>query len=402
MNDTLVEEKIKSICENINRDGLYRYDPRDIDDFVGNIHHTTFRKLANILLQLGEVIHPYFIRKLLSAKKRVFPTTYTFLAESQYCEQDSLPILDGQELMEECLKRYYQKDGFWPFKANHTFFPMQSEEAPSMPLYMLCRCNNLLIRMGTALHKEDWVQIAKQSAEYVLTHHSITHYSDGTESIGYYYNSDEFTINVNAELIDWLSQLTVYTAESSYILHIEKILLAILREQDVDGAWNYFGRGTMKKYALPSVIDCHHTATTLYNLIHVYERGYFLSPELKLRLKRSILRGMQYFTEHFFDKKNGNGIVIVGKKRKASTVQYAESLVSLLEFLRVFQGEVVKEASSYQKLAHLLCLRLVQHVCTDGSSPGDMKLKKINLNNINWGNGPALMALCMYRRSECI
>ena len=106
--------------------------------------------------------------------------------------------------------------------------------------------------------------------------------------------------------------------------------------------------------------------------------------------------------KHFFDTENGRGIVIVGKKRKASTVQYAESLVSLLEFLRILQDELGMEASSYQKSAHLLCLRLVQHVCTDGSSPGDMKLKKINLNNINWGNGPALMALCMYRRSECI
>lgn len=400
MEEHAVQEKIQLICDNINDYGLFRYDPRDIDDFTNEMENKKLAKLLSVALQLFEVFDPYLTRKIIQSKKRIYPTTYTFLAESQFIVGDILSISKSIDYLSECIECYYDSGGLWKFKENKSFFPIDTDKNASMPLYMLCRCNNLLARVGKEYNKKEWVALSRESADYMLKNHIITMYEDESESISYYYNSDDFTINVNTEVIDWLTQLTSITQTSIYIQHVKRIMKSIINEQNEDGSWFYFAKSTMEKYGLKGKVDCHHTATTLYNLLHVYEKGNFLLEEEKERLKKTIIRGMKFFVDNFFDENTGSGITVIGKKRKASTVQYSESLVALIEFLRVMKVE--ENWKKYGKLVRLLCDKVLQHVCNDGSAPGDMKIKKININNINWGNGVALFALCTYWKSEIL
>ncbi len=392
-----VNEKIELICNNINKYGLYRYDPRDIDECVGNIHNKKLRKVCSVILQLGEVFNPYFVRTIIGAKKRMYPTTFTFLADSQYAMEDCLTIDTAMSLMQRCIDEYYDGNGFWRFKINKTFFPLPSSKKSSMPLYMLCRCNNLIARLGNRYQNQQFVDIAIDSAEYMLKNHIITNYADGSESISYYYNSDECTINVNAEVVDWLSYLVFLSSSKRewYTCHIKEILRMIISEQNDDGSWDYYSKNTMKKYNLQATIDCHHTASTLYNLIHVYERKEFLPADIGNELLNSIKLGMKFFINSFFDQ-NGNGIILVGKKRKASTMQYSEALIALGEYLRVIASKV--EYELYISILYGIVNNLVNLINDDGSAPGDIKIYPININNINWGNGAALYALCYFEK----
>ena len=323
--NNMLQKKIDAICKNIETYGLYRYDPRDISDFASTYKNKNIRSLMSVLLQLGEIINPIWVRNLLGVKKRLFPTTYTFLAESQFLMDNKLNIEDDVRLMKQCMNEYYKGDGYWQYKENKAYFPITCNKKPSLPLYFLCRCNNLLNRMGKKYGSKDMIDVSDSSAQYMLRMHIISKY-DGMESISYYYNSDECTINVNTEVLDWLTQLSSTMDTEKYVQHIVSILKMVLEEQNIDGSWDYVSKFTRKKHGLKPMVDCHHTATTLYNLIHVYESGIFIDQNLREELFLSINKGMRFFLYNFFDK-NGNGKTLLGRNRKASTMQYAETVL---------------------------------------------------------------------------
>lgn len=391
------KRKIVSICNNINKYGLYRYDPRDIDDIVERINNNKAREFANKFLQVLEAICPYTVRKLLGCKPRIYPTTFTFIAESQYNADDGLPLMPATFFMDQCIKEYYRGHGFWKYKENKSFFPdLTNTNKPSMPLYMLARCNNILARIGINKNISEYISISKKSLEYLFSHHSIFKHNDGTENISYYYNSYnsiDNTINVNTEVLDWMSQIPrLLTPNKGYLSHFRLILNGVLNEQNEDGSFFYFSHEHMRKNRIGGTIDCHHTATVIYNLIHVYN-SLIINNNTNCdidRLYKCIKKAMSYFVSHFFST-DGSGITIIGKSRKASSVQYGESLVALIDYIRF-----IDNTYEYRQLINKIANILITLVDTDGSAPGDSKIKPININNINWGNGPVLYALTHY------
>ena len=392
-----LENKINLICYNINNRGLLRYDPRDIDEWVNKVPYYKFKRIMSVFLQLLELINPYWVRRMIGSKKRLYPTTYTFLIESLICSRERLSLeYTVSELIELCLHTYYADNGWWKFKENKSFYPIfQDMERPSMPLYMLARCNNILARYGKNTQNKRLICISEESLHYIFMHHKVSYYDDGTESISYYYNSDDCTINVNAEVVDWMCQLERVMENEKYKKHFIKILKMIINEQNANGSWYYYSKRHMERYKLNGTIDCHHTASTLYNMIHVYETAY-LDKKQKKKLENVINNGMEYFLDNFFDE-NGKGICIIGMKRRASTVQYSEALIAIGEYIRVFEEKNGKIVVKAKKLIDKVAVNIIKLVKNDGSAPGDYKIWYINLDNINWGNGPALYALTYYR-----
>lgn len=395
----IIDETIIAICQNINSKGLYRFDPRDIDDKINLIRNFYIRKVFNISLQMLEMITPLGVRLMLGSEKRLYPTTFTFLIEALLCADEKLPLnYTIENLIELCLYNYYQKQGYWKFKENSSFYPdLEKKVSPSMPLYMLARCNSVLARYGKKTNDMQKIKISEESLKYVFANHNIYTYENGTESISYYYNSMECTINVNAELIDWMCQLDDIMKNADYKKHFYSILRMIINEQNEDGSWYYFSKRHMKKHSLKGIVDCHHTSTTIYNLIHVYESIYLNETE-KRKLKTIINNGMLYLINAFFNENSGKAICIIGKKRKASTVQYSEALIAMGEYIRVFgEQDSCVTVKRVQRLIDKVALNIVKLVEKDGSAPGDYKIGYVNLDNINWGNGPALYALTYYK-----
>ncbi len=389
------EKKIESICENINKFGLVRYDPRDIGDIITPIKNSRVRNVASKGLQVVEAVTPILLRKFCGCKPRLYPTTYTFLAESLYDSNDKIPLgKTATSLMDECIKEYYEGEGYWKYLPNISRWPdLNNTDKPSMPLYMLTRCNNLLTRLSLKDGNDAYMQISKDSLNYMFEHHTVFVHEDGTENVSYCYNSIDNTINVNTEVLDWISQIPNILNDNTIYNHFLAILRGVLNEQNADGSWFYNSKAHMKKYGLDGKrvggIDCHHSATVIYNLIHVYHN---LSDNLidRGKLKYRLKKAMQYFTSQFF-KPDGTGITIIGFKRKASSVQYSEAVIAIIDYLLY-----VEYNEEYAKLLNNIMRVLASLVKSDGSAPGDSKIRPININNINWGNGPVLYALSHY------
>lgn len=398
-----ISKFITRICQNISKYGLDRYDPRDVDDIAEKISDLRLRSYIRKGLQVVEVIAPYQLRRILGCNKRLYPTTYTFLSESFFeakkCNIECPLEYSDCELMEECVSLYQGENGNWKYYKNTNFYPdIMNEKEPTMPLYMLARCNNLLARMGKTYGINRYIEISVKSLNYILKNHTIFEYDNGIKSISYYYNSLDCTLNVNSEIIDWIVQLPKeYISEEIYDIFIA-ILKLILSEQNKDGSWYYFSKRHMQRYGTLGGIDCHHSATVIYNLIHVLEfEG--LDDQLKKEVKSAIEKGVKYFIKNFFNNRTGQGITIIGQHRKASSVQYSEALVALCEFIKcqeIDNSELKKECFD---LAFLIEKKIEKLIKPNGSAPGDSKIIPININCINWGNGPVLWALIRYKNT---
>lgn len=387
-----IKKAIELICENIKKYGLLRYDPRDISDIMSHIQDSRIRSLAGKTLLVLEAANPILLRRVLGCKPRLYPTTYTFLIESLYDANDNLPLgKTATNLMDECLMSYYEGEGRWKASPNVAYYPdVNNTDVPSMPLYMLTRCNNALARLSIRNGNDTYLDISKESLNYMFLHHTVFKHDDGTENISYYYNSIDNTINVNTEVLDWISRIPNILKDKIMYEHFLSVLNGILKEQNDDGSWFYNSKEHMKKYGLDGITvggrDCHHTATIIYNLIHVYKNVDKALIDSK-KLKCSIIKAMRYFTSEFFDQ-NGYGILLIGRKIKASSVQYSEAVIAIIDYLLY-----VDYNEEYDKLLHNIIRILVSIVKSDGSAPGGGVIRPININNINWGNGPVLYAL---------
>lgn len=397
------EKTIVRICENINQYGLERYDPRDIDEVAEKIKNLRMRSYVRKSLQVIEAVMPYHLRKILGCKKRLYPTTYTFLGEAFFEAKKGNIVCPLEysdfELMESCISRYQGEGGAWRYFENRSFYPdIANNKNPTLPLYMLTRCNNLLARMGKHYEIDKFMETSVKSLHYALKNHTIFEYENGTKSISYYYNSLDCTLNVNSEVIDWIGQLPQkYITEKIYDIFVG-ILKLIILEQNQDGSWYYFSKQHMEHYGCSGVIDCHHSATIIYNLIHIL-KSELLDEKWKKEVKKTIIKGVQYFINNFFDKETGEGITIIGKHRKASSVQYSEALVALCEFVKSREIDDNMLKKECFELAKLIEKNLIKLVKVNGSVPGDSKIVPININCINWGNGAVLWALVKYKNT---
>lgn len=396
-------ETIINICQNVNKYGLERYDPRDIDEVAEKINNLKMRAYVRKGLQVIEVFAPYKLRQVLGCEKRIYPTTYTFLSEAFFEAKKGnigCPLKYSDcELMEKCISIYYTESGKWKYRQNIGFYPdLMNKNEPTMPLYMLARCNNLLARMGKNYGIDRYIEISVSSLKYVLKNHTIFEYKNGIKSISYYYNSLDCTLNVNSEVIDWIGRLPAKYIDGEIYEIFIGILKLMISEQNEDGSWFYFSKRHMEKYGVSGDVDCHHSATVIYNLIHVLESG-LLDVQLKENVKNVVEKGIQYFINNFFNLNTGEGITIIGKRRKASSVQYAEALIALCEFIKCNELDNKSLKKECFELARLIARRLVKLVRQDGSAPGDIKIVPININCINWGNGPVLWALIHYKKT---
>ena len=149
-----IESVQDRICRNIDKYGLERFDPRDVDMIYKRIKVKNAVSLYGI--RVLEMLFPIKLRKIFSISKSKFPTTYYFLADScleSYRMNERLNMsLDVQMISDQLLSIYYEGDGKWKYKSNEKFYVIPSNKQPSMPLYGLARCNNLLLKSKNKSH----------------------------------------------------------------------------------------------------------------------------------------------------------------------------------------------------------------------------------------------------------
>ena len=395
MNLKEIDIAIERIIDNIEREGFSRYDVQDIRRY-------RFKgKFTRYFFLVIEEFFPLLLRKILKIEKAEFVTAYSHVAEGLFMLAENVLNTFSDSLMQKCERgvlAYVENENghvCWPYKENKTFFPVScGGKKPTMPLHGLARCNILLLKLGKYYNNQHYIQIAFDSAKETMKSHNVTKTDKGEWYISYYYNSDDCTLNVNTEFAQWLAMLP----DSMLNGHLQEVMNGIVRllvnEQNEDGSWYYFSKNFMKIHQLTPVIDCHHTGTVLSNLMYVLN-GQFLDDRLRVLLKQSINRGMQFYVDHFFDKKTGKAKTLIGYKRIAGPVQYAEAIFAFYNYLLSDGDKRIRE--EILMLFPKVIKQITRLVKKDGTVPSERILKWKNINSIRWGNGPVLQALACYK-----
>lgn len=398
-----LEEGIERICRNIEEYGLERYDVRDIRWLPYLQENKTGQKLLRKMFLGAECFFPIYLRKLLKIEKSLFPTTFTFLANAfLVAEKNNIDLSCKKksfELMEMCLSNYLrEEDGkiWWDGGENKFFYPEKDVEkkTPSLNMHALARCNQSLIDIGDYYHIEKYQEIVYKTVDWILNQHNIFYY-DNCANISYYYNSDECTLNINTEFCQLISMLPQEQIKPQYKEVFNGILNLLLEEQEENGSWGYYSKRHIEKYKIENTIDCHHTATVLYNLIYV-SCSQIIEDLKREKLIKAIESGMEFFIDSFFQDSSGKGKALIGYRRPASPMQYSEAVLALctfIEYRSLFHEKLVKRA---ENLLPLLADRLLMFIQKDGSVPCDKVIRWFNINSINWGNGAVLQALLRY------
>ena len=92
----------------------------------------------------------------------------------------------------------------------------------------------LLLKIADHSDRRDYLDISYKSAINTIQNHIINYHADGRVSISYEYNSDDCTINVNTEFIQWLCMFPKKLHTSQFIVLIEGILKMVLTELNVN------------------------------------------------------------------------------------------------------------------------------------------------------------------------
>ena len=266
-----------------------------------------------------------------------------------------------------------------------------------MPMHGLARLNILLLALWKQYQRKDFLKIAVDSVSAVIRQHNITEYEDGSASISYYYNSTDNTLNVNSEFLQWVVDIPADRRPPEVEELGHKVLKMLLREQNEDGSFNYYGNAYMKTVHASPTIDNHHSSYVLSNLIHVLDSD-FLTAEEHDSLLRACERGMEFSLSQLFDEQTGSAVYqIDNTSRKADPVSYSEGIGAFCAYLRSpYLSPSLRERirrilpKAMEQLLSLVNLK-------DGSAPSECVYGRwSNLDSIRWGNGPALQAIFDY------
>lgn len=389
------------ILKNIEEQGLKRFDRMDIK-WNPQIFYpeSKWNKVRGVFLVLDELF-PYFIRKKLHISKREFPNTYDFIIHALYVfEKNGIDIKSQYNAcwyMEKCLKKYvtiengevwwnYEKEQFSNVKDTY------QNKRPTMHMYGLARLNRLLIDMGQYYKKDEWIWISQNSLEKTFIQNNLVEEKE-TAYISYFYNSDDYIINANTEFADWMATVLQVDRKEKYEKLLVKFINMVKEEQNDDGSWYYYSKKNNEN--LQTEIDCHHSATVLYNLIHILEKE-ILPYDKQKELTHIIDRGMKYYLDTFFS--NIKQIrTYTDKKRPAGVAQYSEAIFTFCLYL---ENRNKFSAVNVKRIESILPV-LVKKNCkfinfNNGSAKGEKVIRWVNIDSIRWGNGPVLEAIAYY------
>lgn len=396
----------KSINRNIKKYGLERYDLRDTRWIPFLLKKNFFNNLIRKKVLFFEELAPILVRKAIKSKKKCWPTTYTFLGnanliaekkgfdiDSPFKSTDYADMMLKEFIVNKCIPEWWATE---PHVGMDKATIKNCNKPPTLLMHALTRANIMFIEMGNYYNKQEYIEVAVKSAQFVLDRFEIITLDNQKKSISYYYNTYDSTININSEYAHWLSMIPREKHTNNSLDMLDGIINLLLDEQNSDGSWFYYSKWHMEKYSEKPSCDCHHTGTVLYNLLNILKCDY-IDKDKKLKIKASIDKGMKFYLKTFFDKSTGRAIYQVGYKRPAGPVQYSEAIFTFCEYLSYKE---LKEKEIYNLVKELLPKVVDINAglinVKNGSAPSEKILLWKNINSIRWGNGPVLQSIMSY------
>lgn len=400
----------KAIIQNVERDGLYRYDPNDIDAMIFRNKKKVYNNLSRKILRALDILSPVLLRRCLLIPKTISPATYYHLGMAYLTkEEHGIPIPTKQcaaDMAGCAIRDYYKPDiGLWISNTGYNLMPPEcliEKDGPlTLPMHFLARLNIFLLDAWKALQDDRYLKVAAHSAEAALHYHNVMDRGNGCKAISYFYDSMDVINNVNAEFLEWAAKIPGEFRSQELTDLCHGILKLLLREQNVDGSFYYHEKEFMAFLKASPMIDNFHTAYTLKNLICVHDTD-FAQGEEKASLLNGCLKGMEFYLSNMFDEETGLARQTMSLAyHAADPVTYGEALTTFCAFLRssAVPQEQKKRIAKLAPKAMNQMLTLIN--LQKGSAPTQILFgKKVCMNSIRWGNGPALQAIFEYLGAE--
>ncbi len=222
----------------------------------------------------------------------------------------------------------------------------------------------------------------RQIGEFVFQDLHLTHNPDGSCKVSYTPLDSRWVVNANSYAYRIMDRLGRHFSRADYTAISEKLLVYVLNNQEEDGGWFYFEKGSVPKKE--NFIDCFHTAFVLENLMDT-------DAAAGSRLALALDRGMEYFSGTFV---KSNGAVRPFAKshlpvRIRADIRASAEAMNCLALASLRKPE-------YREMAVRVCSN-VMGTMYDGAGGfffRDYGFYLSRMNYARWGAVPMLNALC--------
>lgn len=332
------------IEEDINANGLERYDPSDV------LSHPIFKFTESGCLRpiwIGlrgiDLLFPIMLRKILKIRKTLSPTTLWHLMQSylnileagyglefnaveklkKLCD---LALAIAEDSTYLCWVHPYTIHGkTWKDKSI-----VKDKNYPMSCAHNTARLGLALLKAGSVINISPLVEAGLSAAQACITYHNWHWYENGKIcGVSYYPITDDEVINTGAEMAILLSEAYVLSGNNLYAKHARGLFRLVISEQEADGGWRYCSKAHEQRLGLSSQPDNHHHAMVLRAMAICASRYPTLIDNIN-DVKQAIIKGVNYYIKNLSNE-NGFCFLISGKKREADIAGYCEGLLALQE-----------------------------------------------------------------------
>ncbi len=108
-------------------------------------------------------------------------------------------------------------------------------------------------------------EVLRDAGEFVFNDTGLVDLPDGSSKVRYAEDDERYVINANSYAALLLIKLGSFFGRDDYIERSLKIMKFVTAQQNKDGSWFYFEKGSVKDK--DNFIDCFHSAFVLENLL---------------------------------------------------------------------------------------------------------------------------------------
>ena len=386
--------------------GWARFDYADLDShpWVRATEKSAIRKLVRYALRGFDVVAPVPLHTLVRMPKQVVPTAFYHVGTS-YLHRERLgdwaPTWEADQadlVCEAALGRRLKAEHVcWghPYFAHGAVWKVAGvKDAPPSCAHHVARVGTLLLEVGKAHARPDFIESGLSAARAMLAYHNWHDYEDGTCTVSYYPYTDDETINTCADVAVLFASIPSAKRPPECQSRLEAIVRMVLSEQRADGSWNYCAVRHYAKYGDGRSIDNFHSAQVIQALAKVLQRG-DLPMAMVEEVRLAIEKGLDFYLTHFF-RDDGSGYYFPTLKGRLSPiVGYTEGLAAIYWAIKsgaLQHGNVGKRASALVPKMTAKALGFLDPATGDVASARFLG-RNYHLQSLRWGSGPLMEGL---------
>jgi rhamnogalacturonyl hydrolase YesR len=388
-----IRKTIDALLDWIEKNDAESYDPYDIysTDFglILEKNDNVFVKPIRTTINIAEFFCPYLLRFAIKKKKSATSAAlyassllnmYRFTKDPRYLERAETQL---SWLERNVSTGYHGYCWGLPFNWQLTRSILAEKGTPcsTIILYMV----DAFINAYEITDNNHYRDIAQKTADFFLKDLNKNVHADGTISLSYTPIDSIHVINVNSYAAASLYEIYRFTKNQDHKEFADRLIDYVLREQNKDGSWSYWGREAQK----PPYVDSLHQCYILENCYRCYRINH------NKEILNSIHRGLYYYKNNFI-----NDCQISKYSRYEKKWKRANQFIHLIDLAEaIFLFTLLSESFETRDLLDDLLTQSLPRFKRKNQSTFFSTISPFGKKSIpymRWGHVQLLYALIMY------